>query len=52
MSLKDKVEKWKKRMLENPPPEPKVFAPEEAWDYYDEDYAWRKLGLRASLVSY
>jgi hypothetical protein len=43
VSLKEKVEKWKKWMLENPPPEPS-FAGEE-WDYYDEEYAHRKLGL-------
>jgi len=43
MGLKEKVEKWKKRMLENPPPEPS-FSEEER-DYYDEEYARRKLGF-------
>jgi hypothetical protein len=43
--LKKKVEKWKKRMLENPPPEPELSSSAEEWDYYDEEYAWRKLGL-------
>jgi hypothetical protein len=43
VSLKEKVEKWKKRMLKNPPPEPSSSAGE--WDYYDEEYARRKLGL-------
>ena len=27
VSLKEKVEKWRRFMLENPPPEPKEIAP-------------------------
>jgi hypothetical protein len=45
MSLKEKVEKWKKRMLKSPPPESEVFASDDEWDYYDKEYARRKLGL-------
>jgi hypothetical protein len=45
VSLKEKVEKWKKRMLENPPPEPKLSSSAGEWDYYDEEYARRKLKL-------
>jgi hypothetical protein len=43
--LKERVEKWKKFMLENPPPAPKIIEPEEKWDYYDKEYVKRKLGL-------
>jgi len=45
MSQKEKAKKRKKRMLENPPPEPEVFISSDEWDYYDEEYARRKLGL-------
>ena len=45
MGIKKKAKIWKKRMLESPPPEPELFTSEEAWDYYDEEYAKHKLGL-------
>jgi len=45
VSLKERVEKWKKRMLENPPPEPELSSSTEEWNYYDEEYVKRKLGL-------
>jgi len=43
--LKKKVEEWRRFMLENPPPEPESIASTEEWDYYDEEYAKRKLGV-------
>jgi hypothetical protein len=44
ITLKKKVEEWKKFMLENPPPKPEFIAHIEEWDYYDEEYVKRKLG--------
>jgi len=32
-------------VLENPPPEPESIASIEEWDYYDEEYVKRKLGV-------
>jgi hypothetical protein len=43
--LKEKVEEWKRFMLENPPPRPEVNKLPEEWDYYDKEYVKRKLGL-------
>lgn len=45
LRLKKKVEEWRRFMLENPPPEPESIASVEEWDYYDEEYARRKLGV-------
>jgi hypothetical protein len=45
LRLKKKVEEWRRFMLENPPPEPESIASIEEWDYYDEEYARRKLGV-------
>jgi hypothetical protein len=45
LRLKKKVEEWRRFMLENPPPEPESIASIEGWDYYDEEYARRKLGV-------
>jgi hypothetical protein len=45
VSLKKRVKKWKKRMLENPPPELELSSSAGEWDYYDKDYARKKLGL-------
>jgi len=45
LRLKKKVEEWRRFMLENPPPEPESMASIEEWDYYDEEYARRKLGV-------
>jgi hypothetical protein len=45
MGLKKRVKKWKKHMLENPPPEPMLFTSEDELDLYDEEYAKHKLGL-------
>jgi len=44
ITLKKKVEEWKKFMLENPPPKPEFIAHIEEWVYYDEEYVKRKLG--------
>jgi len=44
ITLKKKVEEWRRFMLENPPPKPEFIAPIEEWDYYDEEYVRRKLG--------
>jgi len=44
--LKRRVEEWKRKVLEiadRLKPSPEGF--EEGWDYYDEEYARRKLGL-------
>jgi hypothetical protein len=44
--LKRRVEEWKRKALEiaeRLEPSPQGF--EEGWDYYDEEYARRKLGL-------
>jgi hypothetical protein len=46
--LKRRVEEWKRKALEvaeRLEPSPEGF--EEEWDYYDEEYARRKLSLRA-----
>jgi hypothetical protein len=45
LMLKKKVEEWRRFMLENPPPEPESTASIEEWDYHDEEYAKRKLGV-------
>jgi hypothetical protein len=45
LMLKKKVEEWRRFMLENPPPEPEYTASIEEWDYHDEEYAKRKLGV-------
>jgi len=36
--LKEKVEEWKRFMLENPPPMPEAIKFPEEWDYYDKEY--------------
>jgi len=44
--LKRRVEEWKRKVLEiadRLEPSPEGF--EEGWDYYDKEYARRKLGL-------
>ena len=44
--LKRRVEEWKKKALEIAERlEPSLEGFEEEWDYYDEEYARRKLGL-------
>jgi hypothetical protein len=45
LRLKKKVEEWRRFVLENPPPEPESIASVEEWDYYDKEYARRKLGV-------
>jgi hypothetical protein len=45
LRLKKRVEEWRRFVLENPPPEPESIASVEEWDYYDEEYARRKLGV-------
>jgi hypothetical protein len=39
--LRERVEDWRRYMLENPPPKPKTIEFPEEPDYYDEE----KLGL-------
>jgi len=43
--LKERVEAWKRFMLENPVSEPNKFEPIKD-KYFDEDYISRKLGFK------